>query len=155
MLVRTAFLKEMGGFDETILNTKEHIDFCLAVAQVGGTIYFEPDSLVTYVPQSPLEWMDLHYYMLRWSDAWELESLARLQQKWDLAEDMYFQQKYKALGWRRRKTILQPWIDRLTLGSQNRLLNKILMYGLLAPAEKLLNRYLTTRYAQRWLKPKK
>jgi GT2 family glycosyltransferase len=154
MLVQTQFLKEIGCFDEALMNTKEHLDFCMKVRQAGGTVYFEPESLVTYVPESQLHWTDLHYYMLRWSDAWELESLAHLKQKWDLAEDMYFQQKYKALGWRRRKTILQPLINKMTLGSKNKLLNKVLMYGLLAPVEKLLNRYLTTRYAQRWLKPK-
>ncbi|GFE67656.1 glycosyltransferase family 2 protein [Chroococcus sp. FPU101] len=151
MLVRTEIFKQTGFFDEGFMNTKEHLDFCMRVRQLGGTVYFEADSLVTYVSGPPLDWTDWHYYMLRWSDEWELKSLNHLRQKWNLEEDIYFKHKYKALGWRRRKTILQPMVDTVTLGIKNRLLNKIVMYGLLAPIEKLVNRYLTTQYAQRWL----
>ncbi|WP_404788848.1 FAD-dependent oxidoreductase [Altericista sp. CCNU0014] len=149
MLVRTKIFRTLGNFDETMLNTKEHLDFCMAVMQAGGSVYFEPESIATYVPTTPLNWSDLHFYMLRWSDAWELASLSRLRQKWDLAEDSYFQHKHKALGWRRRSTILQPLINRLMLGTRNEFLNKLLMFGLFAPVEKRLNRYLTDRYEQR------
>jgi GT2 family glycosyltransferase len=152
-LVRTDIFDRLGKFDEAILNTKYHVDFCLAVAQAGETVYFEPDSLATYVPSSPLPLSDWHFYMLRWSDAWELASLSRLQQKWDLTESSYFKQKYKALGWRRRNTILMPIVKRLTFGISNRWLQKVVMYGLLAPIEKRLNRYITDRYAQQYLTP--
>jgi GT2 family glycosyltransferase len=154
MLVRTEIFQHLGMFDEQMLNTKEHLDFCMNVARNGGSVYFEPASLVTYVPTSPLKFSDLHYYMLRWSDAWELESLSRIRQKWNLAEDGYFQHKYKALGWRRRDTILMPIVRSLTFGIQNQFLQKVLMYGLLAPVEKLLNRYLTGTYAKKHLQPK-
>lgn len=146
MLARTSLFEELGYFDEQMLNTKEHIDFCMAVIEAGYQVYFEPDSLVTYVPAVPLKWSDLHYYMLRWSNAWETKSLERMRQKWDLAEDSYFKQKQKALGWRRRDTILTPIVDKLTLGSKNRLLRKLVMFGLLAPVEKTLNNYLTSRH---------
>jgi GT2 family glycosyltransferase len=152
-LVRTEIFDRIGKFDEAMLNTKEHVDFCMAIAQAGGSVYFEPACIATYVPSSPLALSDWHFYMLRWSDAWELESLRRLQQKWDLAEDSYFKQKYKALGWRRRKTILMPIVRRLTFGIRNRWLEKVVMYGLLAPIEKRLNRYLTDRYAKLHLAP--
>jgi len=148
MLVKTSIFEELGYFDELMLNTKEHIDFCMGVMQAGYKVYLEPDSLVTYVPVVPLEWSDLHYYMLRWSDEWETKSLARMREKWDLAEDSYFKQKHKALGWRRRDTILSPIVNKLTLGINNRLLRKLVMYGLLAPAEKTLNHYLTDRHEQ-------
>jgi GT2 family glycosyltransferase len=146
VLVRTEIFQQVGRFDEQMFNTKEHVDFCMTVRQVGGTVYFEPDSVATYVPTSPLQWSDLHFYMLRWSDAWELKSLSRLRQKWNLAEDSYFKQKYKALGWRRRNTILAPIVRQLSLGIQHPLLQKVLMFGLLAPIEKRLNHYLTTQY---------
>ncbi len=148
MLVRTSIFEELGNFDEEMLNTKEHIDFCLGVMQAGYKVYFEPDSLVTYVPAVPLKWSDLQYYMLRWSDDWESKSLIRMRQKWDLAEDSYFKQKHKALGWRRRDTILSPMVKKLTLGSDNRFLKKLVMFGLLAPVEKTLNQYLTSRHEQ-------
>ena len=146
MLVRTSIFEELGYFDEQMLNTKEHIDFCMGVMEAGYKVYFEPDSLVTYVPAVPLEWSDIHYYMLRWSNDWETKSLLRMREKWNLAEDSYFKQKHKALGWRRRDTILTPIVDKLTLGINNRLLKKLVMFGLLAPAEKTLNHYLTSRH---------
>ena len=146
MLVRTSIFEELGYFDEQMLNTKEHIDFCLDAIAAGYKVYFEPDSLVTYVPVVPLQWSDLHYYMLRWSDDWETKSLTHLRQKWNLAEDSYFKHKYKALGWRRRDTILSPLVNRLTLGINNRFLKKLVMFGLLAPTEKVLNHYLTSRH---------
>jgi GT2 family glycosyltransferase len=151
MLVQTAIFDRAGYFDEEMMNTKEHLDFCMTVRLLGETVYFEPDSLITYVPAIPLSWTDWEFYMLRWSDDWELKSLSHFRQKWGLAEDTYFTQKHKALGWRRRKTLLQPLVDQLTLGYQNRLLHKIFMYGLLAPLDKALNHYLTSRYRKRWL----
>ncbi len=148
MLVRTNIFEELGYFDEEMLNTKEHIDFCMGVMEAGYKVYFEPDSLVTYVPAVPLQWSDLHYYMLRWSNDWETKSLLRMRQKWDLAEDSYFKQKEKALGWRRRDTILNPVVDKLTFGTKNRFLRKLVMFGMLAPGEKALNYYLTSRHEQ-------
>jgi GT2 family glycosyltransferase len=151
MLVRREIFEKLGYLDEKMLNTKEHLDFCMNVRNNGGTVYFEPQSIVTYVPGITLNWADIEFYMLRWSDAWELGSLNHLRQKWQVAEDMYFRQKYKGLGWRRRKTILQPIINSLTFGIKNRLLNKLLMYGFFAPIEKIINNYLTRQYARQWL----
>lgn len=149
VLVRTEIFERIGLLDEGMVNTKEHLDFCMTVAQVGGTIYFEPASIVTYVPGPPLELTDLHYYMLRWSNAWTLESLQRLRDKWNIAEDGYFQTKYKGLGWRRRDTIIRPLSRRLTFGFKSHILEKILI-----PVESLLNRYLTDSYAKQLSKSK-
>ncbi|MDM9382077.1 glycosyltransferase [Chlorogloeopsis sp. ULAP01] len=143
VLVRTAIFERIGFLDEAMLNTKEHLDFCMSVRQAGGTVYFEPASIVTYVPGPPLEWTDLHYYMLRWSDAWQLCSLHRLRDKWNLAEDGYFQAKYKKLGWRRQMSILSPLNRLLSFGLSNHLGDRILI-----PLDKMLNRYLTNRYAK-------
>jgi len=164
MLVNMEVFRTLGPLDEGFLNTKEHVDLCMGVTQAGGTIYFEPASVITYVPGIAWQWADLHFYMLRWSDAWELASLAHLREKWALAEDIYFTQKYKALGWRRRQMILRPIFQRLTLGLlqrrlvetltaglvTSRFVEKVLMYGLLVPLERGLNRYLTYRHGRRW-----
>lgn len=144
VLVRTDIFERVGPLDEALLNTKEHLDFCMSVIQARGTVYFEPACLVTYVPGPPLEWTDLHYYMLRWSDAWQLASLYRLRDKWDLAEDGYFQAKYKKVGWRRKVSILAPLNRSLTFGLSSRLFDPILV-----PLDKVLNRYLTDRHAKR------
>ena len=142
-LVRTEIFERIGYMDEAMLNTKEHLDFCMSVAQVGGTVYFEPDSLVTYVPGPPLEWTDLHYYMLRWSDAWTLGSLQCIRQKWDLSEDGYFQTKYKKLGVRRIATIIKPFVRQVSFGFENKPLKRTMK-----KLDKKLNRYLTDRYAK-------
>lgn len=164
MLVSTEIFQQLGPLDEQYLNTKEHVDLCMSAAAAGEKIYFEPASLITYVPGISWHWSDLLFYMLRWSDAWEKASLEHLKEKWNLSEDIYFTHKYKALGWRRRKTILSPILHRLTFGLlrdrtfekisfglvKTRLIEKIFMYGLLAPADRLLNQYLTRQHARKW-----
>ena len=54
--------------------------------------------------------------MLRWSNAWQMASLKRMKEKWNLAEDAYFTVKYKRLCWRRYGTIIEPLARRLTFG---------------------------------------
>lgn len=149
VLVRRAIFSQIEKLDESMLNTKEHLDFCMQVRECGRTIYFEPKSIVTYVPGPPLKLTDIPYYMLRWSDAWVLDSLKHLQAKWQLAEDSYFTTKYKGLGWRRRDTLIQPLIRNLTFGKMSKFLE-----NLLTRLDKKLNRYLTTRYSQRLAKIK-
>jgi len=144
MMVRTEIFQKIGLLDEALLNTKEHVDLCILVAEVGGSIYLEPESLMTYVTGKPLEWADIHYYMLRWSDAWELNSLKRLRDKWNLTEDEYFKNKYKRLGWRRNMTIINPLLRKLAIGKfGSKVVGKILLF-----TDKIANRYITTRYAQ-------
>lgn len=150
VLVRTEIFQKIGAFNESMFNTKEHLDFCMDVVKAGGTVYFEADSIVSYVAPPPLKRTDLHFYMLRWSDAWELASLKHLQEKWGLAEDVYFQHKYKILGWRRVHAIYLPIIRKLTFGRKNEWLENLLIYGF-APLEKLFNRYLTSQYAKHHL----
>jgi GT2 family glycosyltransferase len=141
VLVRRRILDQIGGLDETLLNTKEHLDFCMTVRAMGETVYFEPTSLVTYVPGPPQNWGDLHYYMLRWSNAWTRASLQRLREKWNLEEDSYFKTKYRKLDWRRRMTLVAPIVSKLTLGYKSPKLEKLIMW-----LENHLNRYLTDNH---------
>lgn len=143
VLVRRSIFDKVGLLDAQMLNTKEHLDFCMTVREAGGTVYFEPDCVVTYVPGPPSQWSDLHYYMLRWSDEWTLKSLHRLRDKWDLAEDAYFKTKYKKLGWRRKATIVAPMILKLTFGLYSPKLERLLMWF-----DHRLNRFLTARHAR-------
>lgn len=145
MIVRTEIFKQIGVLDEGLMNTKEHVDLCMLVTNVGGSIYLEPESLVTYVPGPPLKWSDLHFYMLRWSDAWELSSLKHLRDKWNLSEDEYFQKKYNSLGRRRRDTIIAPLIKSVFKRRIYR------AESLLMKLDHALNRYLTERYARKYL----
>jgi GT2 family glycosyltransferase len=90
VLARTAIFKQIGYFDEKLMSMAEESDFCLTVRNAGGTIYFEPDSIVIYVLPAPLQWYDLPYFLLRWSDGWNKASLTYFQQKWSLPEDTRF-----------------------------------------------------------------
>lgn len=141
VLVRRSIFDEIGLLDQDMLNTKEHLDFCMTVRESNGTVYFEPSSLVTYLPGPPQNLADIHYYMLRWSNAWTLASLHRLRDKWNLAEDAYFTTKYQKLGWRRKMTLITPIIFKLTFGLYSPKLERVMVW-----VEKHVNQYLTRRH---------
>jgi GT2 family glycosyltransferase len=141
MLVRSSIFAEIGWFDEEMLNTREHLDFCLSVSRVGGTLYFEPESIVTYVPGPPFALTDIPFYMLRWSDAWEMRSLRRFREKWGLSEDGSFKARYERLGWRRHHSLVRPAARRLTFGRGSLRIERLAMR-----AERVLNRYLSGRH---------
>lgn len=85
-LIRTDALTRLGAFDEQ-LPSAEHLDLCLAAHRHGGAIYLEPGAVVTYLPPPPFESYDLPYFQLRWSDAWNRATIARLAARWDLPAD--------------------------------------------------------------------
>lgn len=147
MFVSTEIFEQVGYLDEAMLSTREHIDFCMTVAQAGGKVYFEPESVVTYVPGAQLELRDIPFYMLRWSDAWAVASLQHFRYKWDLSEDESSQNKRSPVEWRRKKKIIDPLVSKISLRHKSRRLERILVR-----MDKALNRYLTTRYAKRQLK---
>jgi GT2 family glycosyltransferase len=125
LMARREIFDRIGPFDEGMLSVRENLDFCLMVRQAGGTVYFEPASIITYLGGRPLEWSDLTYYAVRWSDQWTLASLHHFRDKWDLTEDAYFTRQYETLAWRRKDylvygTLLRrvpSWRVRLLLGA--------------------------------------
>ena len=143
MLVKREIFDQIGFLDEKLLSTREHIDFCLSVTQAGGKIYCEPDAVVSYVPETPRHWSDLTYFMLRWSDAWEVESLLHFQKKWHLNMDRDFMQRFRQLGHQRHQIVLLPLLRRLTIGHRIPWLEKISI-GL----ERWCNQYITDRHRQ-------
>jgi hypothetical protein len=90
MLGRTAFLKQLGALDEGLLSLHEHIDVGWAARTAGGTVFVEPAAVATYVPPPPLEWSDLPYFMLRWSDDWSNASVEHFRKKWGVAATRHF-----------------------------------------------------------------
>ena len=141
MLVRRDIFEQIGPFDEKLLSTQEHLDFCLSVAQVGGKIYCEPAAVVTYVSEMPRRWSDLVYFMLRWSDAWEAESLIHFHKKWGLDMDRDFVKRFQRLGHQRHQLLLLPLLRRLTAGRRVRFLEKFAIR-----CEQWLNQYITDRH---------
>lgn len=110
-MIEAAFLRAQGGFDPKLTATKEYVDLAMTVARAGGSVWIIPKSRVTFLthpPQPLLKLSELPYFMLRWSDAWERDSLKHLAQKWGLVEDEYFTRRYERLGWRRRSEMITP-----------------------------------------------
>lgn len=144
MLVRAEIFGRIGLLDEGLLSTREHIDFCMTVAEAGGTFYCEPASVVTYVPGLKFELPELAFFMLRWSDAWEIASLEYFSQKWDLTiKDKYFKKRYKRMGHRRHQGFLKPLLSRLTFEQ-----NPLWLEKMAIALEKKLNQYISDRYTQ-------
>lgn len=84
ILVRRATLDAIGGLDEAIRSFGEHLDFCMRVREAGGTVWFEPGAVVTYLWPSWLAPADLPFFTARWSPAWNAASAARLASRWHL-----------------------------------------------------------------------
>lgn len=141
MLVKREIFEHIGPFDEKLLNTREHADFCLSVAKAGGKIVCEPEAVVTCVPTIPRRWSDLAYFMLRWSDAWEAASLIHFQNKWKLDMDYDFMRNFRHLGHQRHQLFLLPLVRRLTAGRRVRSLEKLAIR-----LERWLNQYITDRH---------
>lgn len=87
IFVRTKTFERTGLLDEKLMSMAEETDFCLSVIHTGNTIYFEPNSVVSYVPPPPLAWSDLPFFFVRWSDIWCQISVEHFREKWNLTED--------------------------------------------------------------------
>jgi GT2 family glycosyltransferase len=87
MLVLAEACRQAGPLDEQLFSVHEHEDFCLIVRELGGSVYFEPRSIITYVAPPPFAWSDLPFFMLRWSELWNSDSQQRFQEKWRLGTD--------------------------------------------------------------------
>ena len=84
MLVRTNVFEETGPLDEGLLSAHEHVDLCLKARELGHRVFFDPNSVVTYVPAQRLHTSDMRYFMLRWSERWNRSTLAHFNAKWGL-----------------------------------------------------------------------
>lgn len=143
VLVRSDVLEDMGGLDEGLLCTREHIDFCMTVRKRGGKVMLEPASQITYTRPPPFYWSDLPYFSQRWSEDWTQRTLDHFFEKWDLDRA----QIPHLMVWtkKQRYRFLDPWYSRITrfLGrhvGRERMV-KILRYTLY-PIEGALNRIL-------------
>jgi GT2 family glycosyltransferase len=87
MLVARETWRRFAPLDEALLSAMEHMDFCLSVRAAGGRLFFEPRSVVAYVPPDRPAWTDVPYLLLRWSEDWNRSSLDHFCRKWAIAED--------------------------------------------------------------------
>jgi len=140
-MVKRSVFDKIGPFDENMYSTKENLDFCMSVTQAGGTIYFEPDSVITYKATYPLSWYDIPYYILRWNDAWILASLHHLRDKWNLTEDIYFQKRYRNTAWRRKMFVIRPFFRHLPFWKIRNFFETLVL-----PIDRICNRFCYKQY---------
>ena len=122
-LFRRDAFDRFGPLDEKLLSTKEHIDMSMTVRQGGGTVWFEPASVITYVfpcrarPMNPEDWP---FFALRWSDAYGQRSLDHFIAKWNLKpKPDYVASKRRTYAGRRMQGMLVPMMRRLPVIGKN------------------------------------
>ena len=119
MLVRKDVLDRFGPLDEQLRSVLDHVDFCLAIAGAGGSIFIEPAAIVTHLAPPPYALYDLPYFFLRFSDAWLEPSVRRFAEKHGLAfSDAEFD------GHRRFRSVHRLRLLRRTRGAIRRLFGK-------------------------------
>lgn len=154
ILARMSLLQQIrpAAFDEAMLATKEHLDFCMSVRALGGHIVFEPAAIVTFVlpcAARPLQPSDLPFYFLRWSDDWQHRSLDHFRRKWRLGKTD-FRKRYLGSGYR-RDDLVRVYLRKLPLiGERQRLVE--LGVRAIRKFEKFLNRRYVAWYGAwcRW-----
>lgn len=105
MLATTKFLRDIGGLDEKLLSTREHLDLCMLAEERGGAVYFEPQSRVTYLTPPPVDLGDIPFFLRRWSEAWNEASLDHFCDKHGIAPTY----GERIVGMRaRRQVLLDP-----------------------------------------------
>jgi glycosyltransferase involved in cell wall biosynthesis len=85
LLARTDVFAKLGPLDEGLISFFDHNDFCLSIANAGGSIYFEPAAVVTHLAPPPYALYDLPCFMLRWSNAWMQPSIRRFAEKHNIS----------------------------------------------------------------------
>lgn len=82
MLVRTAPLKDMGGFDERVLNVHEHVDASLSMLKQGYPTYLEPAAKVNFLHFAPYQLGDIAVFRWRWASENTEASIQAFCDKW-------------------------------------------------------------------------
>ena len=152
-LARRDVLADLGGLDEDLLATKEHVDFAMMVRRNGGRVMFEPTAVVTSlfaIPSSAhaVPFADWPYYALRWSPQWQKHSIDHFKAKWQLFDDPFFVERDKMLSWRHKEEIARPVVRRIPLIGRNRIVQR-LGVGVLARLLKLWSLYLVAGHRRR------
>ena len=107
VLVKTELLHRLGGLDEGIINTKEHLDFSLAAKRANARLFVEPESMVNYVGDLPLQINELPFYFFRWNTHFARQSMLNLCKKWNLDPETEFVKRRSNLSWRRQDQLAQ------------------------------------------------
>jgi hypothetical protein len=149
MLVDCSWFRNVGGLDEGLFSLFEHTDFCMRIRAAGGSVWFEPDSVVSYGRPRFVANRDRDFYVLRWSEQWNARSRDRFQSVWRLDTDPY----RDTANWakRRRRYAYRPFTTPLDrLGRFGRpavdLLDRFAQWRVVAAWEQSLGKELTPRF---------
>lgn len=151
VLVRRSVFDRVGRLDEGMLATKEHIDFCMGVIQSGGTVWFEPASVVTYffpTRQRAIVFSDWPFFLVRWSPDWQHRSMEHFRKKWGLASEAYFADRQGRYGWRHYEGIIKPVMRKVPVVGKRRRFQQ-LGGRLLGPVVGLASRIMVARTERR------
>ncbi len=141
MFVQTQVKDRIGLFDEELKSLMDHEDFSLQIYRAGGSIYLQPESVVTYAVDRPFTWSDLPFTLIRWSPDWNRSSVEHFRAKWNIdKDDKHLDRMIRVGDSLRLRPIksLFPWYKKL-LGANLRfkvgtMLGKLV--GLFAPVQK-------------------
>ena len=120
VMVRTDVMHRLGGFDEQMMSTREHLDFAMSIYQLGERVVLVPSSIVTFHPPwvgKCLEGSDMHYHMVRWSARWGRVSTERFRLKWGIHPE---QTHNSFVSWRYSDDIVKPYLRKLPLIGRSR-----------------------------------
>ena len=149
VLARRSVFDTIGPLDENMLSTKEHIDFSMSVKQAGGSVWFEPKSVITYVfpcRQRPMSAEDWPFFSLRWSNDYGRRSLEHFIRKWNLDTPAdYVESKKMIYILRRWQGILIPFMRALPLVGRSDAFAKKAARWAMFP-ERLINQFLVARH---------
>lgn len=87
VLIRTDFLRSVGGLSEDIVCVHEHIDIALAAKAAGHGTIFEPAASVTQHAFAPFHLADLRFHRWRWDADAADSSLVAFCRKWNAVDD--------------------------------------------------------------------
>ena len=118
VLVKTELLHRLGGLDGGMINTKEHLDFSLAIKHASARLFLEPESVVNYVGDLPLKADELPFYFFRWNTRFARKSMLNLCRKWHLDPDTAFVKRRSDLSWRRKHQLAQFFADAVSGNSK-------------------------------------
>jgi hypothetical protein len=87
VLLRRECFERGCSLDPALSALHEHIDLAMQIHRAGGSIYFEPASIVRYDNATPFDPCDRAFFAQRWCDAWTGSSIEHFREKWGFSSD--------------------------------------------------------------------
>jgi len=117
-LIRNEYLEKIGPLDEEIFSMADHEDVTMAIDAAGGTLFYEPESVIVYVLMAVVDKREWGYWQLRWSNEWNARSFDRFCAKWDLKRDEGWPQwaelwaTRERTWWYHRQNLAMTWLGK-------------------------------------------